>query len=237
MDSIHSQSYLEFEHIVMDGLSTDATLDIIKEYDKVHLFSEKDKGQTDALNKGFALTKGDILAWQNADDIYVPDTFLTVVEFFKANPDVDVVYGMYKVIDEKGVWQCDVNIKNWDLWKFSHGRFVPMQPATFWRRNVYEKNTTLDINLKYCMDVDFFAKASKSFKFQAIPVFLGMFRVHSESKTHNPANKVSVLKEMRDVLAKNYQYTFVDDAVFLFFALRSWIAEFVKTKLFRKVNV
>src|SRR4051812_24806692 len=78
MESIHSQSYKNFEHIVMDGLSKDNTVAIVEEYPNAKVISEKDSGQSDALNKGFKLVTGDILAWQNADDLYCPNAFQTV---------------------------------------------------------------------------------------------------------------------------------------------------------------
>ncbi len=228
MDSIHSQSYSNFEHIVMDGGSKDGTVSIVKQYPKATLISQPDKGQTDAINKGFRQTKGDILAWQNADDIYLPDAFEIVIRFFEKNPGVDIVYGSYQVIDSESKWQFDVHSKRWNTWTFSHGLFVPMQPTVFWRRQVYEKIGDLDIQLKYCMDVDFFAKASKHFRFKEIPAFLGQFRVHDESKTHTPNIRQKVLSEKKAVLDANFGYTAVDSLFFSLFSFRSWLGEHLK---------
>ena len=234
IESIKNQSYQNFEHIIIDGKSTDNTLSIIKEYNYLSLISEKDQGQTDAINKGFRLTNGDILAWQNADDTYEPETFKKVVDFFKNNKDVDVLYGSYKVIDSKSTWVCDVYNKKWNKFLFSHGRFVPLQPTVFWRRSVYEQIGELDIALHFCMDVDFFARASQKFKFASTKEFLGSFRIHNESKTHNPINKLDVLKEMHVVLAKNFKYNFIDSSIFWLFMLRANIAEFIKTKWLKR---
>lgn len=234
MDSIHSQTYRNFEHIVIDGLSKDNSLAIIKEYKGALLVSEKDKGQTDAINKGFRLAKGDILAWQNADDVYFPETFQKIVDFFEANPEVDVVYGSYQIIGPTSNWVCDVHAQSWNDWKYAHGRFVPMQTTVFWRRKVYESIGELDIDLKYCMDVDFFAKASKKFKFKSMGVFLGQFRIHEESKTHTPTNRILIISEMRKVLARNYGYNFFDHVIFTFFILRSRLAEKVKKHFFKR---
>lgn len=236
MDSIHNQSYKNVQHIVIDGLSTDRSLEIVKKYENVTIVSEKDKGQTDAINKGFRLANGEILAWQNADDVYLPGALETVVDFFKSHPEVDVVYGSYSVIDAKSNWLFDVNAQNWSKWKFAHGRFVPMQPTAFWRRKVYDNIGDLDTKLHFCMDVDFFSKAaSRSFHFHKIPSFLGSFRVHDESKTHTPNIKEKVLAEMREVLAKNFSYGTLDHLFFSFFSTRSIIAEWVKKNWLKRM--
>jgi glycosyltransferase involved in cell wall biosynthesis len=171
--SIHSQQGAEIEHIVMDGASKDGTVEILKRYPQIQWVSEKDKGQSDALNKGFARATGDIFAWQNADDLYLPGAFETVAKLFASRPEVDFVYGGYQIIDVDGKWICDVHGQDWNAWKFRHGRFVPVQPAVFWRRRVHEQAGPLNVALHYCMDVDFYSRASKTFRFHHIPELLG----------------------------------------------------------------
>ena len=236
LESIHSQSYKNFEHIVMDGLSIDNTIGISKSFPQVKVVSENDKGQSDALNKGFDLSSGDILAWQNADDLYLPGAFQTVVDFFKQHPYVDVVYGYYQLIDSESKWLCDVFPIKWDEWKFAHGRFVPLQPTVFWRRKVYEAVGILNQNLHYCMDVDFFSRiVNKGFKFALIPEMLGQFRVHTQSKTQNSLNEKKVHIEYKNVLASNFKYTLVDYLFFEVLQYRAKIAKSIKVKFLRKV--
>ena len=232
--SIMDQSHSDVEHIVMDGGSKDATVDILKKYPHIQWRSEKDKGQSDALNKGFRLVTGDILAWQNADDTYLPGAFETVAKAFRENPDVDLVYGDYQLIRADGSWICDVHPIDWDSWKFAHGRFVPLQPTAFWRRRVYEELGDLNADLHYCMDVDFFARAALRFKYKRIPSLLGQFRVHDESKTMNKANKRKVSDEYRSVLAGHYGYTRLDHFWFDFFRIRSHYARKIKTAWLKK---
>lgn len=236
MESIHQQSYKNFEHFVMDGLSTDNTSQIVKEYKNAVLVSEKDSGQSDALNKGFNMAQGDILAWQNADDVYLPDTFDIVVDFFKNNPDVDLVYGYYQLMDSESKWICDVYPIQWNTWLFAHGRFSPPQPTAFWRRRVHEQVGQLNEKLHYCMDVDFYSRAvNKNFKFSRIPKIMGKFRIHTESKTQNSANEKKVFAEYRDVLATNFNYTPADSFFFELFKLRASVTKSLKMNWLKKI--
>lgn len=225
IESVRNQSYSNYEHIIVDGGSTDNTVSILKRYPELRWGSEPDQGQSDAINKGFRQATGDILAWQNADDLYCHYTFDVVIDFFKSHPDVDLVYGNYEVIDESGRILYQVAPREWNQWYFAHGRFVPLQPTVFWRRRLYEDIGELDINLNYCMDVDFFARASKRFSFRRIPVMLGQFRVHSSSKTHNSLNRQRIYEEHKRVLSKQYGYNFFDYLLFDFFYYRGRAAE------------
>jgi glycosyltransferase involved in cell wall biosynthesis len=228
LKSIVAQAGEEVEHIVMDGGSKDDTAVIMARYPHIRFFSEKDKGQSDALNKGFAKCTGEILAWQNADDLYAPGAFGIVSKFFTENPDVDLVYGDYQLIREDGSVLNHVHPIEWSQWFFSHGRFVPLQPTVFWRRKVYETLGDLDLSLHYCMDVDFFCRASKRFKFKKIPAMLGQFRIHQDSKTQNRDNDRKVRAEYHNVLAKHFDYGAWDHIIFKAFELRSAIARIVK---------
>ncbi|MDO1445146.1 glycosyltransferase family 2 protein [Rhodocytophaga aerolata] len=230
IESIKQQSYKNFEHIIVDGKSTDNTVKILQMYPHLHWISEKDNGQTDALNKGFRLASGDILAWQNADDLYFPDTFEKVIKFFKENPETDIIYGYYELIDSTSNFVCKVKPIAWNFWLFKHGRFVPMQPTVFWRRKVYEEIGDLDTTLHYCMDVDFFAKASKKFKFSLVPQFLGKFRVHNQSKTQNSVNYKALIKEYNVVMAKNFDLTIFNKIIMRLFQWRRELGSFIRIK-------
>lgn len=234
LDSIHNQTYTNFEHIIIDSCSTDNTSEIIKDFGNVTFVSERDTGQTEALNKGFNLSRGEILAWQNADDLYLPGTFKKVVQFFQENANVDIVYGYYKLIDENGKWICDVKPVEWDVWKFKHFRFVPMQPTVFWRRRVYETIGDLNESLNYTMDLDMFAKAvNAGFNFKLLPEFLGEFRVHRNSKTQNKNNRVDIKRETLQVLRVNFDYNILNTLIFYFFYHRSELASVLKRRFFK----
>lgn len=235
IESIKNQSYSNFEHIVIDGLSKDSTVEVIKKYPHIHWISEADNGQSNAINKGFRIASGDILAWQNADDLYLPETFEIVAKTFANNPEVDVIYGNYQIIDVEGNFVCNVKAVDWNPWLFKHGRFVPMQPTTFWRRRVYDLVGDLDENLQYCMDIDFFCRAvSKRAKFLRVDKCLGQFRVHPASKTSNSINRSSVYQERKQVLAKHFNYSWIDSLYFDLFWYRGKIARFIKIDCRRK---
>ncbi|GAG62509.1 unnamed protein product [marine sediment metagenome] len=100
--SVLNQNYPNLEYIIIDGGSTDESINIIKKYENYidYWVSEKDRGQADALNKGFKKATGDIIGWQNSDDIYLPSVFLKIAELFKQNPKIDIIYGNRFDIDE-----------------------------------------------------------------------------------------------------------------------------------------
>jgi len=235
IDNIASQKNIDDEHIVIDGGSVDNTVDILKANTSLQWISEPDKGQSDAINKGFRMCTGDVLAWQNADDLYAPGALKTVADYFTNHKDVDVVYGDYQLIKSNGNWICDVHPIEWNTWLFAHGRFVPLQPTLFWRRWVYEEVGELDLNLHYCMDVDFLARAcKKGARFAKIPQVLGKFCVHNGSKTQNSKNRKVVELEYCSVLMRHFNYSFLDKTIFDFFQKRKRLASFVKRSVLRK---
>ncbi len=234
IESISSQTHSDFEHIVVDSCSTDGTTALARAYRHVRLIVEKDNGQSEAINKGFRLATGDILAWQNADDLYCPDAFDTVTRYFDEHPDVHVVYGGYQVIDVEGNKVCTVHPPQWNEWLFAHGRFVPPQPTCFWRREVYEAVGEVNETLHYCMDVDFYARAAKRFRFAKLPVLLGKFRVHQNSKTQNAANYRRVRKEYHGILKRHYSYGCIDEMVFWLFQERSRLTTFLTRNVIKR---
>ena len=236
IESVANQSYKNFEHIVIDALSTDKTLEIVKNFKHIKYVSEKDNGQSDAINKGFKMADGDIFAWQNADDIYFSDTFETVINFFKENPAADVVYGYYQLIDMESKWICDVYPIKWNKWMFVHGRFCPPQPSVFWRSKVFLEIGQLKEQLHFCMDVDFYSQAiNKGFNFNRIPKMIGKFRVHNQSKTQNTDNNKKVYEELKNVLSTNFSYTGMDFLFFWIFQIRAALSKNIKQNWLKKM--
>lgn len=230
IDSIKNQNYNEIEHHIVDGESTDNTLVILKNTDGIKWVSEHDNGQSDAINKGLKMISGDIVAWQNADDVYLSGCFNKVAEYFSSHPEVYMVYGYYQRIDKDGKKLANVYSTNYKEWKLKYGRFIPVQPCVFFRKEVFEEVGLLDEDLNYCMDVDLYCRIAKRFKIARIPEFLGAFRVHKESKTQNKDNYKAVKNELVKVLNKYYRYSLVDRLIFELMQLRSRTATIIKDK-------
>jgi len=230
LDSIHNQKYESLEHYVFDSMSTDDTKQMLSDFEgNITWLSEKDGGQSEAINKGFKLVSGDIVAWQNADDLYELDTFEYISRFFVENPNVGLVYGAYHEIDEEGNRICTVRTKKWREKKFVRGRFCPVQPTVFWKKEVLDRVGFLDESLNYCMDVDFYSRAlNLGFKIVGVEKVLGSFRVHRESKTQNRANRLAHKNEYLKVLKSNFNYTKFDRALFELYYLRSQMATKIK---------
>jgi hypothetical protein len=187
--SVRAQDYARIEHIVIDGGSTDGTLQLLRKYeDGLRWISEEDRGQTDAINKGFRMATGDIMAWLNADDLYTPGAVRTVVDFFRTHPEASFVYGDALGIDENARrYGLRVNVQPCDLEKLAHkGDFI-VQPAAFWRAELWHELGELDESLTYTMDYDYWMRAAKRVKLHYVPVCLAYERIYGAAKTFGGA--------------------------------------------------
>jgi glycosyltransferase involved in cell wall biosynthesis len=158
--SVVSQAYPRTEHIVVDGGSTDGSVDIIRRY-APHLrswVSEPDRGQSHAINKGLAQAQGEILTWLNSDDTYLPGALDEVGRFFAGHPDVDLVYGDYVYTDVDGRPMRRRHVFDTIGYESLLYHDYLGQPAVFFRRSLFEKVGPLDESLHYCMDWDLFLR-------------------------------------------------------------------------------
>jgi len=185
IESVLTQDYPFIEYIVIDGQSTDNTVSILKEYDKrITWISEADKGQTDAINKGIRKSKGDIIAYLNSDDIYLPNTISRIVKEFKASPDVDFVYGDFHAIDSNGDLLCRMKTIPFDPNILLYDANFISQPASFYRRRLFDKIGLFDDKLQFLMDYEFFLRAAKrKVEFRLLRHYLSAIRYHSDCKT------------------------------------------------------
>lgn len=182
--SVLNQNYPNLEYIVMDGGSTDGTLDVLKKYEnKITWVSEPDNGQTHAINKGFKIAKGDILAYLNSDDTYEVGTLKKIANYFKKHPRVAFLYGKGRIIDENdkelGFYQSKTTDHN------SLAEHCPIsQPTTFWRRKVYEEIGEFNEEYQFTMDYEYWIRVSKKFKLHYLKnTTLANARVHQDAKT------------------------------------------------------
>jgi glycosyltransferase involved in cell wall biosynthesis len=201
LQSVASQSGTEIEHFIVDGGSTDKTIEILKNFTPpLRWVSEKDKGQTDAVNKGICDTDGEIIGWLNSDDIYYPNAIASVVAFFEANPEIDAIYGMADHIDTEDRVIDSYPTEQWNFKRLIETCFI-CQPALFFRRRIIEKFGLLDESLDYCMDYEYWLRLGQNgARFVYLEKKLAGSRLYAENKTM--AAKVSVHKEINDMFMK-----------------------------------
>lgn len=184
--SVLNQGYPELEYILVDGGSSDGSVDIIEKYAQqlAYWVSEPDNGQSHAINKGFRRATGDILAWLNSDDLYLPGALQTVGRFLAEHPEVDMIYGDQVDIDEMGrVFRATRSLNFSKLGLLSRAASIP-QPTFFMRRHVYEQVGGLDETLDWCMDYEYVLRiAFAGHRIVRIPQNLAKFRYHGTSKT------------------------------------------------------
>jgi glycosyltransferase involved in cell wall biosynthesis len=185
IDSVLSQDYPNIEYIVIDGGSSDESAAIIKRHQRQLAFwvSERDRGQADAINKGFAKAKGKYMAWLNADDRLKPGAVREAVEFLDAHPEIGLVYGDTDFIEANGLVIGRFAARQTNYARLLEGYVHIPQQATFWRSALWWQAGPLDENLSFAMDYDFWVRLAKISKLHYHPRLWAEFRLHADSKT------------------------------------------------------
>jgi len=183
--SVLLQGYPDLEYIIIDGGSTDGSVDLIRKYEPwlAYWASEPDEGQSHALNKGFTQVTGDILGWLNSDDLYCPGALRKAVRLFQEETDVSVVYGGHYRIDAEGQIIDKVWASPFDLRYMLYNGMDISQQALFWRSDLMRRVGMIDEELVFCMDRDLILRLIWHGKVIRTTKYLGMFRLHSEAKT------------------------------------------------------
>lgn len=189
--SVLDQKYPNLEFIVIDGGSTDNSVEILRRYDKdiAYWISEKDAGQSDALNKGLERCTGDLIGWINSDDVYMPNAFRSVVAAFQKNAECVAVHGERILINEFGAVVGWTSLPPFDP---QSGGFNVCSETAFWRREAGQVAGKIKTDLRFAMDLEFFSRLYKVGKFCKLDVYLGCFRCHGDNKSSTIYNSVGV---------------------------------------------
>lgn len=199
--SVLLQGYPNLEYIIIDGGSSDNTPEIIREYEPwlTYWVSEPDRGQSHAINKGLRQSTGEIVAYLNSDDIYLPGTFRAVCAYFHKQSVVDVAYGDCRIINEDSQKLSLWRSLPFNLFREVCQNFI-YQPTLFMRRRVVQKIGYFDESLRYTMDIDYWYRAGHDFNFAYLPIELACFRISSHSKTGT--GRTPFVKERKKVVEK-----------------------------------
>lgn len=204
IDSVLSQDYPAIEYIVMDGGSTDETVSILESYgDRLSWQSEPDHGQSHAINKGWKRATGEILAWLNSDDTYLPGAISKVVAYLQSHPEIDLVYGDSFHISEDGQALGQFPSEPFAKDRLKETCFIA-QPATFVRRSVIEQVGFIRESLRYCMDYDLWIRISEQYRLQYVPIPVASIRLHKDCKTVK--DRAETYAETVRMLQSNYGY-------------------------------
>lgn len=206
IDSVLSQKYSNLEYLVIDGGSTDNSVDIIKSYSKYidYWVSEPDSGQTDALMKGFSRATGDIFCWLNSDDVLEPGTLLEVAEFFLQNSEAEMVYGNATWIDKDSKILRSKKEHGFNQFVFLYDHNYIPQPSAFWRRSLYEKAGGLNSEVSVAMDTDFWIRCLQHTEFCHVNKQWSQMRYHEEAKTHPSKMRYLARAQVKEMRKKYY---------------------------------
>jgi len=208
------------DYIIIDGASRDSSVTIIKHYAKLleekiwdikcnginyRWLSEKDRGQAHALMKGFSLAEGEIFAWLNSDDLYLPGTLQTTAVFFQENLSNSFLYGDAHYCDTEGKIVGRYPAEEFDLEKLAYFNFI-CQPSTFFRRKAFEDVGGLDESLHFTLDYDLFIKIGKRFRCCYMPQVFSKYRLHGTSKTVRSDDLLEYHEEILYLTLKHFNW-------------------------------
>ena len=211
IESVLSQDYPRIEYLVMDGGSTDGTVEILRKYEgRLQWTSQKDGGQSDAVNKGFARTTGEIFTFLNADDVYYSGAVRTAVEAFQAHPEAGVIYGdgVYTSVDGSVIRPYPVD--PYDFEKLGHLCFI-CQPASFIRSDVFRAVGMLDPRLHLTLDYDLWLRIAKQWPMHKVDALLATSRMYADNKTMSRRGEtfnevMQITKRHRGYVPLNWLY-------------------------------
>jgi glycosyltransferase involved in cell wall biosynthesis len=183
--SVINQGYPNLEYIIIDGGSTDGSIDLIKKYEKylTYWISENDCGQSHAINKGLKIATGDWVAWQNSDDIFYPGAFEALAKAARKNSQSSLIIGNMNMIDEQGDVINDLKYVTPTYESLLAEGMVLTNQAAFWRRSIHEKIGYLKEDLHYGFDFEWFLRVLRHGQATHVNKTWGGLRMHPETKT------------------------------------------------------
>lgn len=196
IESILNQEHKDVELIVVDGVSTDGTVELLQSYgDRFRWISEKDSGQTEAINKGIKMASGDIICYLNSDDYFFPYTLKVVNDYFEAHPEAMWLSGDATIVDENGkeilkyITAYKKFLRFWpNFTTLSIVNFIS-QPSTFLRREAFEEFGLFKEHLHWDMDYDYWLMLMKKYPLHFLRRSLSAFRLHGDSKSGTAYDK------------------------------------------------
>lgn len=202
IDSVLAQDYPHLRYVVMDGGSTDSTLEVLRSYaGRFEWVSEPDNGQSAAINAAWRRDDSEIITWLNADDVYQPGAVSAIVAAFRAHPDAAVVYSDCMMVDAQGRPLGRYPARPFDLSDTLRSTIPPIpQPAAFIRRAAIERVGYLDERLHMAMDLDLWVRIALHYSLRYVPRVLARFRVHAGAKS--VARQVLVVPELLAIYAR-----------------------------------
>lgn len=212
--SIINQKYKNLEYIIIDGASTDNSIEIIKKYDQniSYWVSEPDKGMTYALVKGFNLATGDVFAWLNSDDLFCDDTLDYIAKSYVKH-NWDFCYGDMEFIDEHNKYKRRIYSLPTTAKYYANGAISMPQPSCFWSKNVYKNVGGLDVDFKLRMDADLFTRiiSKSNIKIVRTNKVLSKFRIH-DGQSHSWSTEDEYNREI-DLVKNKYPINFLSKLI------------------------
>ena len=190
IESVRTQTGVEYEHLIIDAGSTDETLQVLRNYPHLQWISEPDRGMSDGINKGFLKASGDWLMWLNTDDYLLPGALARVARFASQSPNADVIYGDCLFVDaqKKLLRRKRDHRFDWGVLLF-YGCYIA-STSTFLKRSIIQAGHLLDLNYRNCMDFEYYLRlSSQGFNFAYLPEALAAFRWHETNTSTQHADR------------------------------------------------
>lgn len=227
IQSVLAQNYPNLEYMVFDGGSTDGSVEILRRYENHFAYwtSERDAGQSDALNRGFARATGEIFGWLNSDDVLLPNALQTIGAYFAQHRECDFVAGDGIFINADGsrelfyVRAAAYTFR--DLLHYDADKYLP-QPSVFFTRRAFAAVGGLDVSLRYGMDLDLWLRMRRQFELHYIPNCLAQMRLHGDAKSQHAEH--AALRAVMHVIARHWGRESVRERAQLFWGLRAMMA-------------